>query len=69
MWVEANTNNDANIRNKPYLLTATVTNFPANSVGKLFKYRLEAINSIGGTYSNYFAYTLAQAPAAPAQGP
>jgi hypothetical protein len=34
VWVEANSANDANIRNKPDLLSATVTNFVAGSVGK-----------------------------------
>ena len=57
-WVEANQANDANIRNRPSLSEATVTNYAAGSVGKTFKYRLEAINVIGSSFSDYNAYLL-----------
>jgi hypothetical protein len=33
-WVEANAINDANIRNKPYLTSAAVTNFASGAQGK-----------------------------------
>ena len=48
-FVEANTDNDQNIRNQPYLFKGTVTNYLANSVGLNFKYLIKAFNVIGNT--------------------
>jgi len=69
VYVEVNSANDANIRNKPQLLQTTVTNYLASSVGKEFKYVVEAFNVIGGTQGNFSTYILATAPAVPTASP
>ena len=69
MWVEANTPNDANIRNKPDLFQGTVTNHGTGAVGKVFKYVVEAFNAVGSTKGITSSYILAIPPAAPTSAP
>jgi hypothetical protein len=75
VWVEANSAYDTNIRDQPELLEATVTNFPAGSTGSVFKYAIEAYNSlsgvagVGGTRGTAASYRLATSPAAPPASP
>jgi hypothetical protein len=69
VFVEVNSAMDTNIRDKPDLFSATVTNFAAASTGKEFKYTLEAINAIGGTTSRTVSYVLATVPSTPSSAP
>jgi titin len=69
VFVEVNSDNDANIRDQPDLLEATVTYYDAASTGLEFKYRVEAINAIGGTIGTSVSYILATIPSAPSLAP
>jgi hypothetical protein len=69
VFVEVNSDNDANIRDQPDLLEATVTYYDAASTGLEFKYRVEAINAIGGTVGTSVSYILATIPSAPSLAP
>lgn len=64
-----NSPSDANIRDKPELLAATVTNYPAGSTGKYFKYVVEAFNAVGSTRGTVASYLLATVPQAPTLAP
>jgi len=69
VWVEVNSDSDTNIRDKPQLFEATVTNYPGGSTGKVFKYVLEAYNAVGGTRGTSTSYLLATTPSAPPSAP
>ena len=69
VWVEANSNYDTNIRDKPYLLEATVTNFPSGSTGREFEFVVEAFNAIGGTRGTSTSLLLATVPSNPTSAP
>ena len=67
--VEVNSANDLAVRNNPGLRELTVTNFPASSVGKSFKFRIRAFNREGSSYSQTATFTLAGVPQAPSVAP
>jgi hypothetical protein len=46
-----------------------VTYYDASSTGLVFKYRVEAINAIGGTTGISVSYILATIPSAPSLAP
>ena len=74
-WAEITTSSDgAAIREKPELFQATIAGFAAGSVGKEFKYYVEAFNTLstlsnGGTSGTTASFILATRPAAPAAAP
>ena len=69
VWVEANSAYDTNIRDKPQLFRATVTNYPGGSTGTEFKYVVEAFNAVGGALGTAASFVLATAPSAPQAAP
>jgi hypothetical protein len=69
VWVEANSDYDTNIRDKPQLFRATVTNFPGGSTGLAFKFAVEAFNAVGGARGTAASYVLATTPSAPPAAP
>ena len=67
--IEVNTDNDSNIRNKPTLRQTTVTNFPAEALGKTFFYQIEAFNVVRSSKSFTASYLMAAVAPAPLVGP
>jgi len=67
--IEVNTDNDSNIRNKPTLRQMTVTNFPAEALGKTFFYQIEAFNVVRSSKSFTASYLMAAVAPAPLVGP
>jgi hypothetical protein len=53
---EINTESDSNIRNLPSLRQATVTNYPADSLGLTFIYQIEVFNAVLSTKSSTTSY-------------
>ena len=66
---EVNADNDASIRDNPILRQASVTNFPENTVGRYFRYKIEAFNREGSTDSSYVTLLNAGPPLAPTTAP
>ena len=66
---EVNTDNDSEIRNNPILRQATITNFPAGSVGQYFRYKMVAFNREGSTDSALVTVLNAGPPNTPSSAP
>jgi hypothetical protein len=59
---EVNTANDPNVRNQPSLHSLIITNFPASSIGKLFRFQVETINVEGSSFSQSSGFYLGSIP-------
>jgi hypothetical protein len=64
---EVNTDNDPAIRNNPVLKQALSTNFPANTVGKFFRYKMRVYNREGFSESALVTFLNAGPPKTPSQ--
>jgi len=67
--IEVNSVMDSNIRNKPYILSTTVTNYPAGSIGKVFTYQVEVFNIVRSSLSQTASFVFATVPKAPLLSP
>lgn len=65
--IEINEENDPLIRDKAILKQATVTNYPANTVGNFFRYKMRAYNREGYTESALVSFLNAGPPDKPAE--
>lgn len=64
--IEANGDNDTNVRNRPTLDKLTITNFPVStSTGLTFSFKVIAYNAVQSTDSDSVSYILASVPKAP----
>lgn len=66
---EVNSVNDVAVRNMPTLRKLLVSNFPANSGGKPFRFKVTAYNREGQTDSAISSYLLAGVPITPPTSP
>jgi len=66
---EVNLVNDLAVRKMPTLRKLIVTNFPANSGGKSFRFKITAFNREGKTDSGISTYILAGVPNVPSLSP
>ena len=66
---EMNIGNDPAVRNTPTLRRLVVTNFPLNSGGSSFVFKVTVYNREGQTDSGYASYILAGVPTAPSLSP
>jgi len=60
---------DANVRDKPNLLTMTISSFPIASHGSEFLFMIIAFNQMGQISSETSGYILASIPAKPSLAP
>jgi len=58
------------VNNKPSLKTFTVTDLPANSVGKTIKFKIKAYNRAGYHFTSFsLSIVLASVPTTPVTAP
>ena len=66
---EVNTDDDPTIRNNPILRRATITNFPTDSVGQYFRYKVVVFNREGSSDSPLVTVLNAGPPDTPSSAP